>query len=422
MGTVFAAEHVQVRRRFALKFLRPDRNSTPRYLRRFEREAELLGRLDHENVVGLHDIGVDPQSGPYLVLEYVRGVTLRYELDCHGVRPIERLAPILRQVARGLAHAHALGIVHRDLKPENVMLTEHGDGRLLVKLLDFGVAGLRDDDAERMTLSDTALGTAAYMAPEQARGDRALDARTDIFALGVIAYEALSGTRPYLGSSYNETLFKILHRKHRPLAELRPDLPSFVTDAVERALSKDVEARFPAVEDFVQRIDLGTPHEARSSVSLSMTSTVEGETLASVEQPMKRRSPMRAAGLGLGATLVFASGWLGANAIGTSRLGREVESAPAAAPEARGVAHPAAPARQVFERPAQASVPALVSPAAERSGPAAVPAAKKGVRGRPVQKAPATGDSAAAVDLHERGYILENPYPRASASTGALRR
>jgi serine/threonine protein kinase/tetratricopeptide (TPR) repeat protein len=255
MGRVFVAEGVHDRQRVALKFLRPDRNASPRYLQRFEREATLLARIQHENVVSLLATGVDEANGPFLVLEYVRGVTLRGELDLRGVRSVERLLRIVQQVSRGLSHAHALGVVHRDLKPENVMLAGHAAGDVLVKLLDFGVAGLRDDEAGYVTQSDAIIGTAGYMAPEQARGERALDARTDVYSLGVVVYEALCGRRPYTGSSYNETLFKILHRKHRPLIELRPDLPIAFSHAVERALAKDVAARFPSVELFMREIE-----------------------------------------------------------------------------------------------------------------------------------------------------------------------
>jgi serine/threonine-protein kinase len=421
MGRVFVAEHLQMRRSFALKFLRPDRSSTPRYLRRFEREAELLGRLEHENVVSLHDIGVDAAGGPYLVLEYVRGITLREELEQHGVRPVERLLPIVRQVARGLAHAHALGIVHRDLKPENVMLAEHADGTLLVKLLDFGVAGLRDDDAERLTLSDTAIGTAAYMAPEQARGDRTLDPRTDVFALGVITYEALSGVRPYAGSSYNETLFKILHRKHRSLLELRPELPAALVAAVERALEKDAEARFPSVEEFVREIEGGVPGLSRSPLPATpLESTLEGPALPALGAPMKQRRGSFVAALGLGVALGYVLAPLPAGK--SSDDGAAPASDPAEPPVARRAASAASgmpdapraePAPTVALAAPKESAPATPPPrpsspaAAARSAPRPAPARGAG-------PAPAATSQSATRDPpkpDERGYIMFNPYP-----------
>jgi hypothetical protein len=423
MGTVFVAEHVQMRRSFALKFLRPDRSSTPRYLRRFEREAELLGRLEHENVVSLHDIGVDAADGPYLVLEYVRGITLRQELERHGVRPIERLLAVVRQVARGLAHAHALGIVHRDLKPENVMLAEHADGALLVKLLDFGVAGLRDDDAERLTLSDAALGTAAYMAPEQARGDRTLDARTDVFALGVITYEALSGVRPYAGSSYNETLFKILHRRHRPLAELRPELPPALVAAVERALEKDAEARFRSVDEFVREIESAVPDVVRSTYPAQfLESTAEGAALPAAQVPAERRRAAVAAALGLGVALGYGFSLLAAGEPSGDR------GVAATGPE-RPVARPA-PSASLLASPARRTEPA--PPVTIAVPKESVPASSSSVRaagsGRTAISVPratparSAGPAATTTsrsetasreppDPSEPGYIMFNPYP-----------
>jgi serine/threonine protein kinase len=426
MGTVYVAEHVQMRRSFALKFLRRDRSSTPRYLRRFEREAELLGRLEHENVVSLHDMGVDEADGPYLVLEYVRGITLREELERHGVRPVERVLPIVRQVARGLTQAHTLGIVHRDLKPENVMLAAHADGGLLVKLLDFGVAGLRDDEAERMTLSDTAIGTAAYMAPEQARGDRTLDARTDVYALGVITYETLSGVRPYSGDSYNETLFRILHRRHRPLAELRPELPAALVAAVERALAREVEARFATVEAFVGELEGAGPHvESAPIAAASLPSTSEGAALPVVRVPRGRRHAPLVVAAGFGAALGYGTALLSDEeraVTGTST--KETRTAgPTVRPQLAG---PNAP------RLAQATTP---DPAARESLiPAAtlplarVPATRPTVssqKSTPARSARTTTPPLApsdvtpappAPDRDDRGYILFNPYPSLAAS------
>jgi eukaryotic-like serine/threonine-protein kinase len=249
-GSVYEAEHAELGRRYAVKLLQGAADSE-RSRQRFAREARLLARLEHENIVSLIDAGEDPELGQYLVLEYIRGSTLRAAMGTFRGAPPERLVEIVRQLARGLAHAHGAGIVHRDLKPENVMLASHADGRPLVKILDFGIARMFDDEAN-ITTSGAALGTAAYMAPEQARGDRDVDHRVDIYALGVIVYELLSGTRPFDGSSYNETLFQILTKPHTPLESVRPDLPRLSCAAIERALAKDRVLRFEAVEDFAR--------------------------------------------------------------------------------------------------------------------------------------------------------------------------
>jgi eukaryotic-like serine/threonine-protein kinase len=253
-GHVYEAEHADVGRRYAVKLLHWGLDSA-RTRQRFAREARVLARLEHENIVGLIDLGEDAECGDYLVLELVRGSTLRSALPALQSEAPERALSIIRQIARGLAHAHAEGIVHRDLKPENVMLTSHADGRLLVKILDFGIARLLHAEQEEfMTTSGATVGTAAYMAPEQARGDRDVDSRADVYALGVIAYEALGGVRPFEGTSYNETLFNILTKGHTPLAELRPDLDPTLSNLIGRALMKDRNERFESVETFAEAL------------------------------------------------------------------------------------------------------------------------------------------------------------------------
>ncbi len=253
-GNVYEAEHAVVGRRYAVKVLHRTRGAT-RSRQRFAREARVLTRLEHENIVGLMDAGEDGAFGEYLVLEFIRGSTLRTELTAAPLQGAPRLVDIVRQLARGLAHAHAAGVIHRDLKPENVMLTSHADGRLLVKILDFGIARLCDAEEEQLTASGAALGTAAYMAPEQARGERNIDERADVYALGVMAYEALSGVRPFEGASYNETLFRILTQPHLPLCTLRPELSPALCAAIERALCKDRTERFATAEDFAQALE-----------------------------------------------------------------------------------------------------------------------------------------------------------------------
>jgi serine/threonine-protein kinase len=248
MGVVYSAEHESLGKRFALKFMRSEVASKESTIRRFEREAELLARVDHENIVGLIDLGSD---GPlrYLVLEFVRGNTLRREMSS-GRLPVSRILAILTQIARGLGAAHEAGVVHRDLKPENVMLTEHADGSVLVKLLDFGVARLYED-GESVTVTGHVPGTAGYMSPEQARGELELDARSDVHALGVMTYECLAGSRPFDGSSYNETLFRVLNLPHSPLSTRRPDLPSEIDSVIDRALAKHARDRYRSPWEFV---------------------------------------------------------------------------------------------------------------------------------------------------------------------------
>ncbi|HEY3495136.1 MAG TPA: protein kinase [Polyangiaceae bacterium] len=327
MGTVYEAEHVSLRRRCAVKLLRRDLVPTPTAARRFEREASVLARLVHENVVSVFDIGSTRDGQPFLVLEYIEGGTLRAELERSGIRGLARVLEIVVQMCRGLAHAHAAGIVHRDLKPENVMLSRHADGRLLVKLLDFGIARPTDGPAEPVTRTDAVLGTAAYMSPEQARGERGAPPAIDVFALGVIVYEALAGKRPFEGASYNETLYAILNKPHAPLARYRPELPPHVTEAVDRALAKDRGRRFEGVAEFAAALGLPDLGEPMPSISASPPDALATRPEPGAGPP-RRRFGWRSAPLAASIVLALAG------ATAAVRRGHEAEAPRTAASSA----------------------------------------------------------------------------------------
>lgn len=443
MGSVFEAEDLRFGRRCAVKILREELAIRPTARRRFEREASLLGRLVHENIVQLWDVGVADDGRAYLVLEFLQGRTLRAELQQSGVRSVPRLMDVVGQVARGLGYAHASGVVHRDLKPDNVMLTAHADGRLLVKLLDFGIARPRDGSGEPVTLTDTGIGTAAYMAPEQARGEHALEATTDVYALGVVVYEALTGQRPYEGSSYNETLFQILNRSHKPLAEVRPDLGSSLCAAVERALAKSPSARFASVRAFAAElgVDLGTVEPTPNHVRMDGPTTTTA-TFASQDR-----------GSGLGSTTqggLFSrsvlSG-LGGAALGALAIVAFQRSPPAEAPPSvfPAVTHSAAPAPvaasalegRVMPEPGSAAPPETARPVAQtaaapqaqavppfvhstrgtaprvpsaaKDAPSQAPAVAVPSAERPAEPAP-TPAKASPQGSAPIGYIADSPY------------
>jgi serine/threonine protein kinase len=379
-GQVYEAEQLELGRRYAIKVLhRP--LETPRSKQRFEREARVLARLEHENIVGLIDAGADAKLGDYLVLELIRGSTLRQALPALTQEGPERTVGVAAQIARGLGHAHSMGVVHRDLKPENIMLTSHADGRPLVKILDFGIARLFDGARDFLTQSGAALGTAAYMAPEQARGDRDLDLRIDVYALGVIVYEILSGVRPFEGNSYNETLFHVLTRKHVPLGERRPDLPPALGDAVERALQKDRAERFATVEAFAAALSsavrppLGPVLDSLVTLDLESeerTTTRPSSSVTSIPAPARigqtrgRPSPVAVALMAAG--LGFGLGW--AWRVDEAKAPRAAESAPHSEPMAAPLVSAAADGPQA---PATlgSSVPPLLAESAHTSDKAA---------------------------------------------------
>jgi serine/threonine protein kinase len=251
MGEVYRARDPRLGRDVAVKLVTTDGTTSPDRLRRFETEARAVARLSHPNVVTVFDVGTHGGQ-PYLVLELLEGETLRGALRGGGLSVREAVERGLG-VARGLGAAHERGIVHRDLKPENVFVTV--DGR--VKVLDFGLAKLREpvDESGResptesaQTRPGTLVGTVGYMSPEQVRG-QSPDARSDVFALGAVLYEMLSGRRAFEGETPVDTLSAILHRDPPEIASSGGPPPPGLERVVRRCLEKDPEERFQSARD-----------------------------------------------------------------------------------------------------------------------------------------------------------------------------
>jgi serine/threonine-protein kinase len=260
MGTVFFAEQIAVGNRpVALKVLLRKLLDDPEFLLRFQNEAASTGRIHHPNVVTIYESGQADDGTPYIAMEYLEGGTLRQALEARGALPVAECAEILQQVARGLNAAHKLGIIHRDLKPDNIFLTRSDEGETLVKIVDFGIAKLRESASH--TLTGTVLGTPAYMSFEQASGVRSdqLDARSDIYSLGVVLYEMLTGRVPFHSDTPLGYVRKHLTEQPPPFRAVAPGLPvpPQVENAVMKALRKDRAERHPSVLDFA--------HELRSA-------------------------------------------------------------------------------------------------------------------------------------------------------------
>jgi eukaryotic-like serine/threonine-protein kinase len=231
MGVVYRARDRRLQREVALKFLPEHMCAHPAAAARFLQEARAAAALNQPNIMTLHAIEEDP-ARPFLVMELVEGETLEARLARRGTLDAAEATGIAAQVAAGLAAAHAKGIVHRDIKPANVMITPDG----LVKVMDFGIAKV--PGAVAMTQDGSTLGSSTYMSPEQVRGE-AVDARSDLWALGVVMYEMLSGRLPFPGDNQHTVLHNVLHLDPVPLGELQPALPGWLTEAVMRLLSKD---------------------------------------------------------------------------------------------------------------------------------------------------------------------------------------
>jgi serine/threonine-protein kinase len=246
MGSVYRAEHVQLQKSVALKVLHPEMTARPEAVRRFEREALASARIQHPHVVNATDFGKLEDGSFFLVLEYVSGKSLRRLVEERGALPPAHALALAIQIAEALAAAHQAGIVHRDLKPENVMLLEPNDGIGFVKVLDFGIAKFSSGKAgEALTRHGAIFGTPEYMAPEQARGDK-VDERADVYALGVILYELLSGAVPFRAPELVTVLLKQINDKPPALPR---SVPRALSDYVMTLLAKDVDARPPSALD-----------------------------------------------------------------------------------------------------------------------------------------------------------------------------
>jgi serine/threonine-protein kinase len=244
MGVVYEAHHEIVRRRFAVKFLRPDYAQRRESLGRFHREAEAAGALENEHIASTVDFGIAADGSPFIVMEYLVGENLASLLDRERRLCLGRAADLCVQACQGAEAAHAAGILHRDLKPKNLFLGRRDDGTDLLKILDFGIAKLQPVRYDHTTTdTGTLIGTPAYMSPEQARGERALDARSDIYALGTILFEMLSGQLPHPGNSPNAILYSISTQPARSLSAAVSGLPSAFVEIVDRTLSADPGAR-----------------------------------------------------------------------------------------------------------------------------------------------------------------------------------
>ncbi len=265
MGTVYEARHLALQRKFAVKVLSIDSRQQADALPRFKREAELSSSIGHENIVDVVDIDRTDDDQWYLVMELLEGKELRSVMHQAGrLDPVDVVA-IAQQLGSAVDAAHERGIVHRDLKPENIFVLDRKTETappITVKIVDFGISKVRNAETD-LTRPGEVIGTPFYMAPEQARGDRAIDHRCDLFALGAVFYEALTGTAPFQGETPNAVLRSILLDDLPPPCERNPELSSSVCRVLEKALAKDPDERF----------------QSGAELSAALERAVDGESL-----------------------------------------------------------------------------------------------------------------------------------------------
>ncbi len=266
MGVVVAAHHRELDKLVALKFMHEELSANAQAVDRFLREARAAARLQSEHVGQVVDVGRLPGGVPYIVMEYLEGKDLGELVEQHGPLPVPDVVEYVLQVCEAMAEAHAQGIIHRDLKPQNLFLTTRQDGRRLVKVLDFGIS--KALARKGPTSTSQTMGSPSYMAPEQIVSARSVDARADIWSLGVILYQLLSNTLPFSGDTVPEVLFKVISVPPPPLSTVRGELPPRLLQAIDRCLEKDRERRFANVAELAHELLPFAPERGRAAIAL----------------------------------------------------------------------------------------------------------------------------------------------------------
>jgi len=260
MGSVYRATHLQLERSVAIKILRAEYLADQKVIERFNREARAAARLKHPNIIAVYDYGLLPASGgAYLVMELVEGRSLREEMRTsaarHGQMRRERAVALMRQACAGVEAAHQRGIIHRDLKPDNIMIETEPNGGEVVKVLDFGIAKLKESEQPLQSLTDegTFIGTPNYISPEQCTS-LPVDARSDVYSLGVILYELLTGRVPFSGGGTSTVLLRHLQEPPAPPSRFRPDIGRALEQVVLRALAKSPSQRYASAAQFSDQL------------------------------------------------------------------------------------------------------------------------------------------------------------------------
>lgn len=267
MGMVLAAHHLQLDQRVALKVMRPDAGLGADGVQRFLREAQAVAKLRSDHVVRVLDVGALPDGAPYIVMEYLEGHDLAAHVHKRGRLSIEETIDFVVQACDALAEAHRLGIVHRDLKPANLFLSKDADGSAVIKILDFGISKQTFQDG-RHDLTSTAgvVGSPSYMSPEQLRASRDVDGRTDIWALGIVLHELLTGRLAFEATTLAELHVAILSQPPVALRAVRHDVPPALEAVLLRCLEKDVRNRFQSVVELVGALFDFAPPQTRARI------------------------------------------------------------------------------------------------------------------------------------------------------------
>ena len=299
MGVVYKARDTKLGRLVALKFLPPQWSHDESAKQRFVREAQAASATNHRNICVIHNIDETRDGRLFIVMAYYEGETLKQKLE-RGPLPITEAVEMASEIADGLAKAHAQGVIHRDVKPGNLIVTEDG-----VKILDFGLAKFAD--ALQLTVPGSTIGTVAYMSPEQARGEEA-DARSDVWALGIVMFEMLTGSAPFRGTYQEATFHAIKHEPLPSLRALRPDTPELLERIVMKALEKDPEKRFQSAREPARDLKLLAGRTVPLDLQTMEVPRPAGVSAAPLQKKSTRRRIVTPVRLAIAAALLMAVG------------------------------------------------------------------------------------------------------------------
>lgn len=380
MGAVYEGENTTIQRRVAIKVLHAGVASNTDVVSRFEKEAQAAGRIGSDHIAEVLDLGLLPGGERFMVMEYLDGVALSGRISDRGKLTGAESAPIIAQLLEGLQAAHDAGIIHRDLKPDNVYLLRVKAGRKdFVKILDFGISKFNslsgDASAMSMTRTGAVMGTPYYMSPEQAKGSREIDARSDVYAVGVILFEAVCGQVPFNGETFNELIFKIVLENAPEMTSIVPDVDPGIVAIVKKAMAREPAHRYQTAREFQDAVmdwmqtghvplyeEATTGHARASMVSLPeqprpFGSTDSGVAASDVPAPRKSNAGILV-GIGGAALLVLA--------LGTFFFLRRPATSPAETP-----GHAGQPVASGEVAPAPGSAAATPTPPAPKSDPPA---------------------------------------------------
>lgn len=289
MGAVYEANHRLIKRRLAVKLLHEEYAKQEWTMQRFKQEAIAATAIGHDHIVDITDMGVTDEGEIFIVMEYLDGIDLATLLKQEGSLPPQRACHIIIQVLSALEAAHAKGIIHRDLKPANIFLITYGGVEDYVKLVDFGISKVKQvetDDAHALTRTGELLGTPSYMSPEQAVGDVDITYHTDIFSVGVILYNLLTGELPFQAGALGHLLMKIINEAPKPVTEIRPHVPPALEAAVTKALQKKVPDRFGDAAEFRRCL---IPFSPDTPTLTGLKSTRYGERVSDISGMLRER-------------------------------------------------------------------------------------------------------------------------------------